>query len=226
MRINNTYICFDFETGSKNAKKTQPLQIAAVAIDGRKLEIIGRFSSYIRGSEDKEYLEKWNLDPISDEALKVNKITWEQIRAAPPVQVVWNNFCAFVNTYNYKKNKWSAPISAGYNTSNFDLKIVNRLCGEEPWKFGPFDTEYQNQSLFNPIYHIDMLQVVYTWFEGLSEPTSLSFDSLRQFMGMPTEASHDAAYDTEQCGELLIRFLKLTRKIATKTRFKDTFVTK
>ena len=32
-------IVFDFETGSRNPEKTQPVQIAAVAIHGRKLTI-------------------------------------------------------------------------------------------------------------------------------------------------------------------------------------------
>ena len=32
-------IVFDFETGSRNPHKTQPTQIAAVAIHGRKLTV-------------------------------------------------------------------------------------------------------------------------------------------------------------------------------------------
>ena len=43
-------IVFDFETGSRNPLKTQPTQIAAVAIHGRKLTVQpgGYFNSEIR----------------------------------------------------------------------------------------------------------------------------------------------------------------------------------
>lgn len=223
MRINNTYICFDFETGSKNCKRTQPIQLAAVAIDGKKLEIVGKFSSHIKASEDPKFLEKHNLDPIQDEALNVNKVTWDQIRKAPEPKTVWKDFCSFVNKYNYKKSKWTAPIGLGYNILNFDIPIVNRLCGHEPYNFGPFDKEYQTQSLFNPIYYVDLMHIIYFWFESLSEPKSLSFDSLRTYFGMASERAHDAVYDTDQCAELFIRFAKLTRNIAKDVRFEGAF---
>lgn len=223
MRINSTYIVFDFETGSKNKNSTQPVQIAALAIDGKKLEIIGEYNSYIKASEDKKYLEKYNLDPVSDEALNVNKVTWDQIRSAPEPKVVWKDFCAFVNKFNYKKSKWTAPIAVGYNILNFDIPIVNRLCGSEPYKFGPFDDEYKTQSLFNPIYYVDLMHIIYFWFESLSQPKSLSFDSLRTYFGMASEKAHNAVYDTAQCAELFIRFAKLTRNIAKDVKFEGAF---
>lgn len=63
------------------------------------------------------------------------------------------------------------------------------------------------------------MDVVFLYFESLKVPKSLSFDSLRQFFGMTSEAAHNAVFDTEQTAELLIRFLKLTRTISGKTRF-------
>jgi DNA polymerase III epsilon subunit-like protein len=32
---NRDFVIFDFETGSRNPHKTQPTQIAAIALDGR-----------------------------------------------------------------------------------------------------------------------------------------------------------------------------------------------
>lgn len=220
MRANNTYIVYDYETTSKNAYRTQPTQLAAVALDGRKLEIVGKFNSYIKISEDEEYMKKYNLDPISEEALQKTKISMETIRAAPEPKVVWPQFVDFVNQFNYRKNKWGAPVAAGFNIINYDNVITNRLCGAEPWKLGPFDEVYQTQSLFNPIQYVDLLHISYFWLESLPEPTSLSFDSLRQFFGMDTSKAHNAEFDVQQTAELLIRFLKLTRNVAGKTKFK------
>ena len=53
-------IVFDFETGSRNPDKTQPVQIAAVAIHGRKLTLQedGEFNSLIRPIlDDDEAIE-------------------------------------------------------------------------------------------------------------------------------------------------------------------------
>ena len=49
-------IVFDFETGSRDPLKTQPIQIAAVAIHGRKLTVQpeGYFESLIKPLFDDE----------------------------------------------------------------------------------------------------------------------------------------------------------------------------
>ena len=41
---NRDFIVFDFETGSRNPHKTQPTQIAALALDGRNLAMKGTFN--------------------------------------------------------------------------------------------------------------------------------------------------------------------------------------
>ena len=79
-------------------------------------------------------------------------------------------------------------------------------------------------SLFNPIWKLDLLDIVFLYFENIFEPKSLSLDSLRVFFGMDTAKAHDAATDAMQTAELLIRFLKLTRNVASKTKFKGAMV--
>ena len=78
-------IVFDFETGSRNPEKTQPIQIAAVAIHGRKLTVQpdGYFESLMRPILDDEEAIKMGLDPIEDEALAVNGKTREELAKAP-----------------------------------------------------------------------------------------------------------------------------------------------
>ena len=61
-------IVFDFETGSRNPEKTQPVQIAAVAIHGRKLTIqpAGYFESLMRPELDDDKAIELGVDPIED----------------------------------------------------------------------------------------------------------------------------------------------------------------
>ena len=60
---NRDFIVFDFETGSRNPHKTQPTQLAALALDGRNFKLKGSFNSEIRPIlSDKIAIEK-GLDP-------------------------------------------------------------------------------------------------------------------------------------------------------------------
>jgi DNA polymerase III epsilon subunit-like protein len=223
MSRTNCYIVLDLETTSKSAYLAQPVQLAAVAVDAKKLEIIGTFDSLIKPIFDPEECKKLDLEPPSDDTYRITKLKKEEIEKAPELKVVWNNFCSFVNTFNYKKNKWDAPVVSGYNIVNYDLKIINRIAGGEPYKFGPYDDEYKICSLFNPIWRLDLLDTVFLYFESMWQPKSLSLDSLRKFMGMSSEGAHNAAVDTRQTAELLIRFLRLTRSVAKETKFENAF---
>ena len=141
-------IVFDFETGSRNPYKTQPTQIAAVAIHGRKLTIQpgGIFNSEIRPILDDDKAIEMGLDPIEDEALAVTRKTREELAKAPQLKTVWKKFSNFVNKYNFKKTNWTAPIPAGYNIIGFDMPIVERMCSEH----GPTNAKNGRQGLFNP----------------------------------------------------------------------------
>src|SRR5688572_27609558 len=124
----NNFIVFDYETGSKNPFKTQPLQLAAVIVDGRKLQLVegAYFNSLIQPVLDDEEAQKLGLDPLEDKALEVNNLTRGELKDAPPLKNVWSKFCDFANNYNIKKTKWDAPIPVGYNI-DFDLTINNRI---------------------------------------------------------------------------------------------------
>ena len=68
---NRDYIVFDFETGSRNPTRTQPTQLAAVALDGRNLAVKGTFNSEIKAILDDDKAIADGLDPIEHGALKV-----------------------------------------------------------------------------------------------------------------------------------------------------------
>ena len=214
-------IVFDFETGSRNPHKTQPVQIAAVAIHGRKLTIQpgGYFESLIRPELYDEKAIAMGVDPIEDEALSGNGKTREELAKAPSAKTVWKKFANFVNKYNWKKTPYFAPIPAGYNIIGFDLPIVQRLCEQH----GPVDKKTGKQTLFNKIHKIDMLDTVWMWMENNPDIKSLSMDSMRDLLGMSKENAHDAMQDVKDTANLMIAFMKLHRRIAPKVKFEKAF---
>ena len=139
-------IVLDFETGSRNPHKTQPTQIAAVAIHGRKLTVQpgGYFNSDIRPIIDDEKAIKAGVDPLEDEALDITHKNREDLAKAPQPKQVWSKFTDFVNKYNFKKTPYYAPIPAGYNIIGFDMVIVSRMCQQ----YGPKDDKTGGQKLW------------------------------------------------------------------------------
>ena len=168
---------------------------------------------------DDEEAIKLGLDPIEDEALAVNGKTREELAKAPQPKVVWDKFANFVNRYNFKKTPYYAPIAAGYNIIGFDLPIVQRMCE----KYGPVDKKTGQQTLFNKIHKVDMLDIVWMWMENNADVKSLSMDSMRDLLGMSKENAHDALQDVKDTALMMISFMKFHRKIAPKVKFEKAF---
>lgn len=218
---NRDFIIFDFETGSRNPYKTQPTQIAALALDGRSLTVKGQFNSEIQPIFDDEKAISLGLDPIQDEALKVTKKTREQLETAPSLKSVWNKFTKFVLQYNWKGDTFFNPIPVGFNIIGFDMIIVNRLCKE----FGPWDSEREQQKLFSKVYKFDIMDSVFAWTE--SDPTvkSISMDALRDRMGLSTENAHDALQDVKDEANIFIKLMKTHRAVYQNINFDKAFAT-
>lgn len=212
----NDFIFLDFETGSSNPYIAQPIQLAAVAIDGRRLEVKEEFCSDILPVFDEETCKKLGIAPLEDEALKINKKTIQDLSNAPHPKVVWQNFTSFVNKYNAKQNKYTAPIMAGFNIFGFDDIIINRMSKE----YGDYDEERRKCSLFNHIHKCDIFHDVFRWFENVYNVKSLSMDSMRDILGMDKTNSHDALCDVRDGANIMIRFFKLYRQIFKTVRFR------
>lgn len=203
------YIVFDFETGSRNPRKTQPTQIAALALDGRNFKLKGTFNSEIRPVMDDEKAIEMGFDPLEDEALRITGKNREDLAKAPLPKTVWKKFCDFVNQYNWKGTQFFAPIPAGFNIIGFDMIIVDRLCKA----YGPYDKERQQQKLFNKIYKVDMMDNMFMWTEGDPSIKSISMDSLRDRMGLSKENAHDALQDVKDTANIMIKFMKTHRAV-------------
>ena len=203
------YIVFDFETGSRNPRKTQPTQIAALALDGRNFKLKGTFNSEIRPVMDDEKAIEMGFDPLEDEALRITGKNREDLAKAPLPKTVWKKFCNFVDQYNWKGTQFFAPIPAGFNIIGFDMIIVDRLCKA----YGPYDKERQQQTLFNKIYKVDMMDNMFMWTEGDPSIKSISMDSLRDRMGLSKENAHDALQDVKDTANIMIKFMKTHRAV-------------
>jgi DNA polymerase III epsilon subunit-like protein len=207
--MNRDIICFDFETGGRDANTCQPTQIAAIALDGRNLKLKGTFNSEIRAEVDDEKAIAAGLGPIEEGALKVTGKTRAEIAKAPQLKTVWKKFTAFVDKYNWKGTPFFAPIPAGFNIIGYDMKIINRLCKE----FGPWDEKRGEQQLFSKVYKIDVMDNVWMWTEGDPSVKSRSLDALRERMGLSSENAHDALQDVKDTANIMIKFMKTHRAV-------------
>lgn len=216
---NRDIIVFDFETGSRNPHKTQPTQIAALALDGRNLKVKGTFNSEIRPILNDEKAIKEGFDPVEDEALKITGKTRAELAKAPHLKTVWKKFVSFVNKYNWKGTQYFAPIPAGFNIIGFDMIIINRLCKQ----FGQYDEKTSRQKLFHMIHKIDVMDNVFMWTEADPDVKSISMDSLRERMGLSKDNAHDALQDVKDTANIMIKFMKTHRAVYQNLKIEQAF---
>jgi len=247
-------IVYDFETTGVNPYRCQPIQLGAVCIHGRKLEIHPNsyFCSFIKPIFDVERCEKLGLDPVNDEVLNKTGIKMEDLENAPSIRTVWDQFQQYVNKYAYKKGKWGAPVKAGMNIRGYDNIILDRIAGGhfrkakneldnllsggiineegvklikkmEPYGFGPWDDERNEETLFYPAGNLDLRDILWFWFENNVEIKSLGMDAMREYLGIKTEGAHQADKDAKDVADILIKFLKLHRHYGPKVKFKGSF---
>jgi len=226
--INYNKICvFDFETDGTNPELCSPVQLAAVMIDPIKLEVIPNSEFNINFKpetieKDPDY--EYTTDVVDFHA-KVAGCSKTDImdrwRQYPNQSQSWKMFVDYLSKYHSRssrKSQFSAPIAAGYNIYRFDLPIINRLSQ----KYGNTNKEGKTD-LFYPRDVIDILNLVFYWFEQNSDLKSYTLDSLRDYLGISKEGAHDAVKDIRDSAEIMIRFMKLHRKLSANIKFKDSF---
>lgn len=218
--MNNNYICvFDTETDSVDPKTCKLLEIGAVMMDNRSLEIVSEFSSLLKPPD---------LESVNKEALEINHITMEELEKAPETKVVWLAFTEWVQKYNRSKGAWSsfqAPIAAGFNIIGYDMQIIRRYSE----KHGPWDGKRGDQKIFNQVYFIDLMHQLWLLGESSVEPDNMKQTTLLKYMGFPEEmisGSHRALTDATNCATILRRLIEYNRRIKTFGKMKDAFANK
>lgn len=226
MSLNNgrDYIVFDFETTGKNPYGCQLTQISAVVIHGKKLTLQpgGVFDIEVRPEFDDEKAIKAGFDPVEQEALDITRKTREQLEKAVGPKEAWTQFANFISKYNMKGSPYFAPIPVGYNIINYDLPIVNRYCQ----MFGPKDDKTGRQKLFHSIYKVDMMDILYSWFEDDDRVQKLNMGYLRDFFGFSEESkanAHNALSDVVDTANIFVKFMKLHRRQNEKIKFEKSF---
>lgn len=207
----NHFGFFDLETTSKYKDVAYPLEIAFICYDARSLEKIPD-SEFVRLCKPPSEVK------IEDEALQINGIKREDIEKAPLLEVVWPEFCNHVMKYNKKKNTWESPIPSGMNIKGYDLPIVERMNK----LYGP---KKENTILFNTFKMLELLDIIFPWFENSNELDNHKLDTLRKYFGLSTEGSHRALKDVEDTAAIAVRFLKFHRSLMSsgKVKFKGAF---
>ena len=250
MAINfNSYAIVDFETGGIG-KNCQPLSIGVVILDGRRLTIKenGTFYSLIKPYDNKECI-KYGLDPIDKKALKVNKLTLEELEDAPTPKQVMGNLINFMKYQTAKSDKWNGPIFTGWNTG-FDYSITQRLihgnlAGDVviPTKLAPKNTykqlgesglaksykelkplkepyKFGGETMFRPFPVIDVGVIAHMMFESLRNPHRGSLDSVKDFLGFKSDGAHNALVDCLFTAEIFVRYMRIIRQIAPEIDYK------
>lgn len=226
---NTQKICvFDLETDGSNPDICSPVQIAAVIVDPVRLEIIkdSEFNISLKPSALEEKPDyAYEDSDVLDFHAKVRGSTKDSIlndwKAFQKQEQGWKMFVSYLDMYHTrseKKSCFTAPIAAGYNINRFDLRIIDNLSK----KYKNLNKEGRS-SLFYPRDVIDLMNVVFYWFEGNSELKNYTLDNLRDYLGLSKEGAHDALKDVRDTAELLIRFMKLFRNTAKKVKFKGAF---
>lgn len=227
--MNNNKICvFDFETDGSDPDKCSPVQIAAVMIDPITLQIIdgSEFNvnfkpEVIEANENYEY-----TTDILDFHAKVRGCAkqdiLEQWKKYPKQEYSWKLFTNYLENYHSRssrKSQFSAPIAAGYNIHRFDLRIIERLSH----KYKNLNKENRSD-IFYPRDTVDIMSLMFYWFEASNDLKSYSLDTVREYFGIDSHGAHDALKDVKDCAELLTRFLKLHRNLSSKIKFRNSFL--
>lgn len=205
---NKNFIIFDCETTGLSSQENEIIELAAVSVDSRSLEIKEQFNSRVKPLKPKNW---------SSKAEEIHGITLQDLDDAPHPKIVFKDFCAFVDKNNYKGDIWNAPIPVGHNVQ-FDLGFIDIWCK----KYKRWDKNRDKQKLFSwmPEY-LDTMHLMFYWCYDTGKISNLKLDSMIELLQMKKRKKHSALEDVKITAKIFCRFVKLHRNIEQKvTPFK------
>tara|TARA_R110002020_G_scaffold347699_3_gene561383 strand:- start:326 stop:1000 length:675 start_codon:yes stop_codon:yes gene_type:complete len=218
--MNNRWIIvFDWETDSPDPHTCNPVELAAIPIEPRTLEIKKdkAFNTVIKppGFNKEEYFTDDRQKTIEWHA-KQRGVTSEDIikmwKKGKSEKIAWKNFCEYCKKFHIEKsygNWYTEPIAAGYNIIGFDLPICQRLSDK-----------HKTGMPFAKVNKMDIMDLLFYWFENLDEPKNMRLDTMREFFSLKTAQAHEAYSDTLDTAKLLVQFLQFHRRQARVGKFK------
>ncbi len=164
--VSNNYLFVDLETGGLYPTKHSILQVAAVITD-LDFNIQGHFMSYVKPHPELE---------VTEQALAINKLTWENLEKAPPEKTVAAALHNFANLFAEKGR------FAGYNCQ-FDLEFLSLM--------------WQRHNIDVVPYHVPWLDIYTTAKSRLANIGLPNFKlvSVANHFGLNTDGAHDAIQD-------------------------------
>lgn len=160
-----------------------------------------------------EECAKAGLEELGDGAIKIHGKTHEMLKDAMSVKSALENFKEYVDSHNYRKNAWGAPIPVGYNSVGYDHPILDRELATHSIPY-----------FFHPMMRLDAIHFMWAFFENDKTVNSLSADNLiRKKMGYAKGTAHDALSDVIMTAELVCKTLHLIRNTAAKVKFDGCF---
>ncbi len=163
------YIIVDLETSGLNVRSCEILEIAAIKILGGR--IVDSFSSLVR-----PYF------PIEKAALKVNKISLDELSRAPDARDVMPHFFKFISNHKI----------GGFNISSYDWPIITRYAEA-------FNYRLQN----------DIFDILFLARRKLPHLENRRLSSLAAYLQIDTSGSHRALKDCEITQQVLQCLLRL-----------------
>ncbi len=217
------------ETDGINPDQCSPVQIAAIIVDPIKLEIVkdSEFNINLKpelldNNDNYKYEDSDVLDFHSKVRGCSKAAILESWQKYQPQEAGWKMFVSYLEMYHIKyrskKSCFSAPIAAGFNINRFDSRIIERLSK----KYDNLNKEGRS-SLFYPRDVIDVMNILFYWFEYNNELKNYTLDNLRDYLGINKDGAHDALKDVKDTAEIMIRFLKLHRSLSSKIKFRGSF---
>ena len=218
--MNNRWIIvFDWETDSPDPTTCNPVELAAVPIDPRTLDIKvdKAFNATIKPpgittedyfTDEKQKTIEWHAKQrgvASEDIIK----TWKSGKSE---KIVWKNFCEYCKKFEIEKSRdnwYPEPIAAGYNIIGFDLPICQRLA-----------KKYKTKMPFAKVTKMDVMDMLFYWLEDLDEPQNMRLDTMRDWFGIKAEQAHEALSDTIDSAKLLTQFMKFHRRQSSVAKFK------
>lgn len=174
------YLVFDVETTGLDPQKHAMVQLAAIpVINGIKGE---PFVSYLKPHEGAV------IDPG---ALKINKLTYEQIMEFPDAKEVMHKFIDWVDSHE------TLFALMGHNVP-FDRKFL----------YTTLNRNAMNMQYITRFRTVDFctLEMARTVFKGKrNAPERMNLGALCKFFQIPLENAHDAMADIVACYEVFLR---------------------
>lgn len=187
---------FDVETSGLNAKDNDILTLAGIVeIDGE--------------TKEEFYLEMqpFNYETVSEEALKVNGLTLEQIKKFSTPQESYRKLTSIFGKYINKFNKNDKFICGGHNTK-FDFDFLVEFFRKNNDKYLGSWVEYQFSSCIDTLPLVQLMR-----FKKIINIENCKLVTASKEFGIDLSQAHNALADIKATREL---FYKIINRIEFK----------